>query len=104
MEIIVFAKKFRAGNWEVWEHTCSEEEVDAVEDSARAKAVDRFSFEPPLAVDYLGGARYIFDVARGESDNPRDGDTCVHGVSVDGVLIGVSEELSRYNRQSDKVA
>lgn len=104
VEIVVFAKRFGAGKWEVWEHTCSEEEVDAVQDSARAKTMDRLSFEPPVAVDYLWGARYVFDVARGESDNPRDGDTCVHGVSVDGVLIGVSEELSRYIRQSDKVA
>ncbi|MGB7264371.1 MAG: hypothetical protein WBC92_02590 [Terracidiphilus sp.] len=103
MEVVVFAKRFRNGSWEVWEHTCSKEEVDAVNDSASVKAMDRLSFEP-LPVDYLWGARYIFDVARGESDNPRDGDTCVHGVSVDGVLIGVSEELSRYIRQSDKVA
>jgi hypothetical protein len=104
MEIIVLAKKFRNGNWQVWEHLCSEEEVDAVKDSAREKALDRMTFEPPIPVDYLWGAQYIFDVARGESDNPRDGDTRVHGVSVDGVLIGVSEELSRYIRQSDKVA
>jgi hypothetical protein len=46
MEIVVFAKRLRNGSWEVWEHTCSEEKVDAVEDSARAKTLDRLSFDP----------------------------------------------------------
>ncbi len=96
MEIIVFAERFEHGMWGVWEHKCSEEELAAVEDSARAKAQNRLSFGPPLPADYLEGARYIFDVAFGPKDNPRDGDTRVNGVCVDGVVVGVLRKISRH--------
>lgn len=88
----------------MWEHTCSEEEVDAVKDSAQAKANARFSLGPPTLIDYLAGARYIFDVAFGQLDNPRDGDTRVHGACVDGIVIGISHELSRHVAVAEKVA
>lgn len=87
MEIVVFGRRFGNGNWEQWEHTCSEEEMLWVEDSTAAKAQDRSHFGPPLPIDYLKGARYIFDVAYGPAGSPRDGDTRVHGVSVNGVRV-----------------
>ena len=104
MEIIVFARRFENGNWGLWEHTCSEEEVDAVKDSAQAKAYARFSLAPPILIDYLAGARYIFDVAFGPLNEPRDGDTRVHGACIDGILIGISDELSRHAAEAEKVA
>ena len=104
MEFVVFAKRFKNGSWEVWEHKCSDEEIGAVEDSARAKAVDRLSFDSPVPFDYLHGARYIFDVAYGVEGDPKDGDTVVHGVCVNGILIGTSGELTRYSHPSKKVA
>lgn len=91
MEIIVFGKRFGCGSWEDWEHTCSEEEVHWTHDSALAKAQDRSHFGPPLPIDYLKGARFIFDVAYGPKDNPRDGDIRVHGVSVNGARAGIFE-------------
>jgi len=96
MEIVIFAERFKNGIWKAWEHTCSDEELAAVEDSARAKAQNRLSFGPPLPADYLEGARYIFNVAFGPQDNPRDGDTRVNGVCVDGVVVGVLQKLGRH--------
>ena len=99
MEIVVFLSRFGNGNWELWKHTCNEEEVEGVVDSALAKAADRFSAGRPNLIDYLAGARYIFNVAYGETNNPKDGDTCVHGVCVDGMLIGIHDEL-RYHPEN----
>lgn len=96
MEIVVFAKRFKNGNWELWKHTCNEEEVESVVDSAWAKAADRLSARPPILIDYMAGARYIFDVAYGPVNNPRDGDTRVQGVCVNGMLIGIHDELRDY--------
>jgi hypothetical protein len=104
MEIIVFARRFENGNWGMWEHTCSEEEVDAVKDSAQARAYARFSLASPVLIDYLAGARYIFDAAFGPLDRPRDGDTRVHGVCVDGIVVGISDELRRPAAVAEKVA
>lgn len=92
MEIIIFGRRFSDGNWKKWEHTCSEEEVLWVEDSAVAKAQDRSHFGTPLPIDYLRGARYIFDVAYGRPDSPIDGDTRVLAVSVNGVRVESSKE------------
>lgn len=87
MKIIVFGRRFISGRWEQWEHTCSEEEIEWVEDSARAKAQDRSHSGPLLPIDYFKGARYIFEVAYGPANSLNDGDTRVHGISVDGVHV-----------------
>ena len=95
MNIIVFASRFEDRNWKPWEIECTDEELDAVYDSAVAKARDRLNFGPPDLVDYLFGATYIFDIALGPAESPRGGDTRVHAVCVDGVLFGSSTELSQ---------
>jgi len=46
--------------------------------------------------DYLEGARYIFDVAFGSLDNPREGDTRVYGVLVGDMVIAEYQKLQRY--------
>ena len=47
MNIIVFASRFEDRNWKPWEIECTDEELDAVYDSAVAKARDRLNFGPP---------------------------------------------------------
>lgn len=103
MEIVVFAQCFRRGSWEPWEHQCGIEEVEGVADSARAYAADRGRIGLPVLVDYLDGARYIFDVAYGPPDSPKDGDIQIYGISVDGMLIGTYREL-RYHLKVVKQA
>lgn len=92
MKITIVGKCFGNENWEGWEHTCSEEEVLWFEESALAKAQDRSHSGSPLRIDYLKGASYIFDVAYGTPKEPRDGDTRVHFVSVNGVRVESSKE------------
>jgi len=41
MKIVVLAERFENGAWRDWEHNCDDQEVDAVIDSANAKAADR---------------------------------------------------------------
>jgi len=103
VEIVVFAKVFRKGNWEISEHRCSDEDVDAVEDSARAYAQNRLSVHP-LPIDYLQAAKYVFEVACGPEDKPKEGDTRVHGVSVNAILIEVRDESSQSSHEPKKVA
>jgi hypothetical protein len=95
MNIIVFACRFEDRNWKAWEHECTAEEGDAVHDSAMAKAQDRLNFGPPELMDYLFGAHYIFEIARGSAERPREADTRVHAVCVDGMLFGSSTQLSQ---------
>ena len=95
MRIIVFATRFKNGVWMDWEHECDEKETEAVVDSANAKSFGRAFSREPLPVDFLGGARYIFDRARGTLEIPADGDTLVYGVSVDGVTLARSAALDR---------
>lgn len=102
MRIIVLAERFEAGVWKDWEHTCGEEEVDAVIDSANAKARDQLQSKPSY-IDYLKGAAYLFDVAYGSRENPRDGDTQVYGVIVDEVVIGNREKVQRHRLLKDLV-
>lgn len=102
MRIIVLAERFEAGVWKDWEHTCGEEEVDAVIDSANAKARDQLQSKPSC-IDYLKGAAYVFDVAYGSRENPRDGDTQVYGVIVDEVVIGTREKVQRHRLLKDLV-
>lgn len=95
MNIIVFASRFEDRNWKPWERKCTPEELDAVYDSAVAKALDRLNFGRPDLMDYLFGASYIFDIALGPAESPHAGDTRVHGVCVDGVLFGSLTQLSQ---------
>jgi hypothetical protein len=94
--ITIFASRYQSGIWKDWEHTCDENEIAAVVNSTQAKALDRAFSRTLLYADYLQGARYIFDVARGTTQTPTEGDTRVYGVSVDEMVIGQYEELERH--------
>jgi len=99
MLITIFATQFLGGVWKDWEHTCNEEEVEAVVDSANAKAAERFPGWPPTFEDYLNGARYMFNVAYGAPESPREGDTKVYGVLVNDVVIARFEQLREHFAQ-----
>jgi len=96
MLITIFAFRFGGGIWLDWEHTCDENELEAVADSARAKAADHDRPGSLLYLDYLEGAKYIFNTAFGTAENPREGDTNVYAVVVDQMVIGRYEELKRH--------
>jgi hypothetical protein len=96
MGITIFALRFENGSWSDWEHTCDMEELEAVEDSARVKASDNGRSGGPIYIDFLEGARYIFDIAFGPRDNPKDGDIEVFGVLVDRIVIGRFEQMQRH--------
>jgi hypothetical protein len=100
MRIIVFASRFQGGVWTDWEHACDESEIAAVVDSAQAKALDRLFSRTKIYADYLQGARYIFDVARGLPENPAEGDTRVYGISVDEIVLGQREKLEHHFARS----
>lgn len=72
------------------------EASEAVSDSANVKAFDHGGIREPVFVDYLEGARYIFDVACGTMKNPREGHTKVYGVLVGDMVIANYQELQRY--------
>ncbi|HEY2467802.1 MAG TPA: hypothetical protein VGI45_08165 [Terracidiphilus sp.] len=95
MKIIVLAERFGDGAWSDWEHTCDKEEVEAVVDSAKAKAADRKLYHSDY-IDFLTGAAYIFDVAYGPQDNPKDGDVRVYGAIADGMLIGIYDKIEHH--------
>ena len=99
MRIVVFAEQFRNGCWDVWEHTCSAKEADAVLESARAKAIGRTLKGQPSHKDLLESARQMFDVAHGPADNPTDGDIRVYCVCLDKLVIGVYEKISQYSQK-----
>lgn len=40
MLMTIFATRFEDGVWKGWEHTCDQDETEAVIDSANAKAFD----------------------------------------------------------------
>ena len=103
MKIIVLAERFEKGAWRDWEHTCDEKEVEAVIDSASAKAADRMHSQPSY-IDYLTGAAYIFDVAFGPGEDPADGDTRVYGAIVDQMLIGIVDRVERHFLLKDSAA
>jgi len=88
--------RFEDGVWKDWEHACTYAETEAVIDSANAKAFDHGRNREPVFVDYLEGARYIFDVAYGTMKAPRDGDTKVYGVLVDDMIIANYQELQHH--------
>jgi hypothetical protein len=93
MRIVVFATQFQGGAWKDWEHPCNESETAAVVNSAGAAAFDRLFSKTKVYADYLQGARYIFDVARGLPEAPTEGDTRVYGISVDEMVLGRREDL-----------
>lgn len=96
MNIVVFAERYEKGAWRDWEHVCNREEVDAVIDSAKAKASDRLHLSDPFPIDFLLGARYIFNVAYGSSDRPDEGDTTIYAVAVEGTLIGHFQKVKQH--------
>jgi hypothetical protein len=96
MRITIFALRFEGGVWKDWEHNCDEEEIEAVADSASAKALENGRPAKPTYVDFLEGARYIFDVAFGLRENPQKGDIEVFGVLVDRMVIGQFEQMQRH--------
>ena len=96
MQITIFATRFEVGVWKDWEHVCSSAETEAVIDSANAEAIEHGRIREPELIDYLEGARYIFDVAFGTKNNPLDGDTKVYGVLVGSMVIANYQELQRH--------
>ena len=95
MQIMIFAVRFERGAWREWKHICDENEAGAVVESGRAIALEHNRPQTPLRIDYLEGARYIFDVARGLRGKPTEGDTHICGVKVDEAVIGQVEELEQ---------
>jgi hypothetical protein len=96
MLITIFATRFEGRDWKDWEHACTYTETEAVIDSANAKAFEHGGIREPVFIDYLEGARYVFDVAFGTKKRPRDGDTKVYGVMVGGMVIAEYRELLRH--------
>jgi hypothetical protein len=86
MQIVVIAIRFKDGAWKEYQHNCSKEEIEAVIDSTAAKAFERFRYRTPEHADFLAGASYVFNVARGTRDNPAEGDTLVLEVQISGKL------------------
>jgi hypothetical protein len=99
MNIVVLAERFENGVWRDWQHICDEGEVEAVIDSANAKAADRMQSQPSY-IDYLTGAAYIFNVAFGSREDPKDGDTRVYGAIVNEMLIGSSDKIEHHFRRA----
>ena len=50
----------------------------------------------PLYSDYLEGAKYIFNVAFGSAESPREGDTDVYAILVGEMILGNYQELQRH--------
>jgi len=98
MKIVVLAERFESGEWTDWEHVCNQEELEAVADSANAKASDRMHFSKPSCVDYLAGAAYVFNVAYGKADDPREGDLRVYATIIDDMLIGMYGSIEHHFR------
>jgi len=96
MKIVVFAEKFVGGAWHHWKHICNEDDIEAITDSAYVKAMDRVNFGDPSPMDYLMGARYIFNVANGPEDSPKEGDTRVYALLLNQIIIGFSEMFERH--------
>lgn len=99
MKIIVFAEEFRDGAWDVWEHTCSSKEAQAVVDSARAIAKGRASNGRLAHEDFLESARKTFDVRHGTPASPEDGDLQIYCICVEQTVIGVCEKIRQYSEK-----
>lgn len=98
MKIIVLAERFEDGQWKDWEHICNEAEIDGVADTAMANAVDHMHLSQPAYIDYLDGVAYIFNVARGTRENPKNGDVRVYAAIVNNILIGINDDIERHFR------
>lgn len=94
MRIVVFAVRFIDGVWKECQHTCSDEEAEAVTDSSRAKAFEKFRYSAPNYADYLAGAGYVFNISLGPPDKPAEGDTLVIGVQVDDKIVRHASEIN----------
>lgn len=99
MRIVVFAEQFTNGVWDVWEHTCSPGEAEAVVDSALLEAKGRALNGRPAHKDFLESARKMFDVVRGTPGSPREGDIQVYCICVDQLVIGVCEKIRKYSQR-----
>ena len=58
--------------------------------------MDRANFGDPSPMDYLMGARYIFNVAYGSEDAPKEGDTRVYALLLNQIIIGFYERFERH--------
>jgi hypothetical protein len=99
MRIIIFAEQFMNGNWDVWEHTCSQKEAQALVDSARSIAKTHTPKGRLAHEDFLQSARSIFDVANGTPASPRHGDIHVYCLCIDQTVIGVCEKIRQYSER-----
>ncbi len=97
MKIVVYAERFRDGEWDVWEHTCTREEVENLESFAKERARKRSREGRVAHEDVLAGARHLFDGAVGSATDPQDGDTRVYCVCLDQIVIGVYEKVRQYS-------
>jgi hypothetical protein len=97
MKIVIFAERFENGACTDSEHTRDDAEVVGVQDSAQAIAGNwSRSAGLPILLDYLKGAEYIFDVARGGRSHPAEGDVKVFGVALDQIVITKFERLKHH--------
>jgi hypothetical protein len=99
MNILIFAEQFGNGVWDVWEHSCSSKEAQALLDSARSIAKGRSPKGRLAHEDFLESARKMFDVRRGTPESPKSGDTQVYCICVEQTVIGVYEKIRQYSER-----
>jgi hypothetical protein len=96
MRLVLFGEKFESGKWQQWKHQCDEVEVDAITDSAYVKAMEKANFGPPSPMDYLMGARSIFNISYSAEYGPIDGDIQVYALIVNQILVGFYDRFERH--------
>lgn len=94
--VVVFGVRFVKAGWERWEHRCTYREINSLLESALAKAMEREREGNPAYIDYLDGARNMFDASFGTGAKPAEGDILVYGLRVDHILIGEFDFLKRH--------
>jgi hypothetical protein len=99
MKIVVYAEQFKDGSWDVWEHMCSQKEVDAIVNTAINRANGRALNSKPNHSDLLVGARRQFDVASGPAVTPKEGDTRVYCLCIDQLVIGVYKKIRQHSQR-----
>ena len=100
MQITIFAARFAGNSWKEYQHLCSQEEAEAVIESAKAKAFEKFRYQTPQYADYLAGAGYVFNVAYGSQDKPAEGDSLVLGVQLDDKIVRHTTDIGHLMGQS----